>query len=90
MGAIEADKVTKRQIRAWLDLAERAPALGTGKFATSQATRDFSRDDNEEVRRKPIDREPDFDGPEAALGHAFNEGHIAGATMVAKSTIPRG
>ena len=77
LGAIEADKVTKRQIDAWLlDLANAPRRIRTGKFATSQATRDFNRDDNEEVRRRRSTANRILTVLKAALNHAFNEGHI--------------
>ena len=77
LGAIEADKVTKRQIDAWLlDLANAPRRIRTGKFATSQATRDFNRDDNEEVRRRRLTANRILTVLKAALNHAFNEGHI--------------
>jgi integrase len=78
LGAIEAEKLTKRQIDAWLlDLANAPRRIRTGKFATSQATRDFDRDDNEEVRRRRSTANRVLTILKAALNHAFNEGHIA-------------
>jgi integrase len=74
----EADKLTKRRIDAWLlDLANAPRRLRTGKFATSQATRDFDRDDNEEVRRRRSTANRILTILKAALNHAFHEGRVA-------------
>ena len=77
LGAIEAEKLTKRRVDAWLlDLANSPRRLRTGKFATSQATRDFDRQDSDEVRRRRSTANRVLTTLKAALNHAFNEGHI--------------
>jgi integrase len=78
LGTIEAEKLTKRKIDAWLlDLANAPRRLRTGKFASSQATRDFDRDDSEEVRRRRSTANRVLTILKAALNHAFHEGHVA-------------
>jgi hypothetical protein len=77
LGAIEAEKLTKRRLDAWLlDLAISPRRLRTGKFATSQATRDFDHNDGDEVRRRRSTANRVLTILNAALNHAFNEGHI--------------
>jgi integrase len=77
LGAIQADKLTKRQIGAWLlDLANAPRRLRVRKFASSQATRDFDRGDSEEVRRRRSTANRVLTILKAALNHAFREGHI--------------
>jgi integrase len=78
LGAVEAEKLTKRKIEAWLhDLATAPRRLRTGKFAQSQATRDFDHADSEEVRRRQSTANRILTILKAALNHAFGEGHIA-------------
>ena len=77
LGAIEAEKLTKRRLDAWLhDLANAPRRLRTGKFAQSQATRDFDHADDEEIRRRRSTANRVLTILKAALNHAFNEGHI--------------
>jgi integrase len=77
LGALKAETLTKRQIDAWLlDLANAPRRIRTRKFASSQATRDFDRDDSEEVRRRRSTANRVLTILKAALNHAFNEGHI--------------
>jgi integrase len=77
LGALEAEKLTKRRLDAWfLDLANAPRRLRTGKFASSQATRDFDRNDSEEVRRRRSTANRVLTILKAALNHAFHEGHV--------------
>jgi integrase len=78
LGDTEADKLSKRQIDAWLlDLANAPRRLRTGKFATSQATRDFDRNDSDEVRRRRSTANRILTILKAALNHSFREGHVS-------------
>jgi integrase len=77
LGAIEAEKLTKRRLDAWLlDLANSPRRLRTGRFSTLQATRDFDHTDADEVRRRRSTANRILTVLKAALNHAFNEGHI--------------
>ena len=77
LGTIEAEKLTKRRLDAWLfDLANAPRRIRTRRRASSQATRDFDRNDNEEVRRRRSTANRVLTILKAALNHAFNEGRI--------------
>jgi integrase len=77
LGVIEVEKLTKRRLDAWLlDLANAPRRLRTGKFAQSQATRDFDRNDGDEVRRRRSTANRVLTILKAALNHAFHEGHV--------------
>jgi integrase len=77
LGSLDVEKLTKRRFDSWLhDLANAPRRLRTGKFAQSQATRDFDHRDGDEVRRRRSTANRVLTILKAALNHAFHEGHI--------------
>jgi integrase len=77
LGSIEVEGLTKRKIDSWLlDLANAPRRLRTGKFAQSQATRDFDHNDSDEVRRRRSTANRVLTILKAGLNHAFHEGRI--------------
>jgi integrase len=78
LGDIEAERLTKQKIDAWLtELASSPRLIRTGKFAPTQATRDFDRSDGEEIRRRRSTANRVLTILKAALNHAFQEGYVA-------------
>jgi integrase len=78
LGALEAERLTKRRLDAWLlDLANSPRRVRTGRFSTSQATRDFDHADSDEVRRRRSTANRVLNILKAALNHAFHEGQVA-------------
>jgi integrase len=78
LGSIEVSRLTAKRIRDWHEAVASAPKLvRTGKFATSQATRDFDVGDGEEVRARRSTANRLLTILKAALNHAFHEGKVA-------------
>ncbi len=78
LGRVEISRLTTKHIRDWHVAVAAAPKLvRTGKFATSQATRDFDAGDGEEVRARRSTANRLLTILKAALNHAFHEGKVA-------------
>jgi integrase len=75
LGAIEVEKLTAKRINDWLsELAESARRVRTAKTSAIQATRDFDREDSEEIRKRRSTANRVLTILKAALNHAFIEG----------------
>jgi integrase len=75
LGNIEVEKLTAKRINDWLsDLAESARRVRTAKTSAIQATRDFDREDSEEIRKRRSTANRVLTILKAALNHAFVEG----------------
>jgi integrase len=80
LGRIEVAKLTAKQIVDWHHgLAESPRRIRTAKLRT-QATRDFDRDDAEEVRKRRSTANRILTVLKAALNHAFAEGRATSDT----------
>ncbi len=74
LGKFEVAKLTAKQINDWhQSLAESPRRVRTGKLK-AQATRDFDRDDGEDIRKRRSTANRILTILKAALNHAFAEG----------------
>ena len=75
LGHIEVEKLTAKRINDWLgELAESARRVRTAKTSATQSTRDFNREDSEEIRRRRSTANRVLTILKASLNYAFIEG----------------
>jgi integrase len=81
LGSLMVDRLTAKRINDWLgEMADSPRRIRTAKLATAQATREFDREDSEEVRKRQSTANRVLTILKAALNHAFVSGRTPSDT----------